>query len=108
MANEKQFRLRTRYIATRDVKEYRATIPTWVNAEDVVLEIGCEWGTTTVPIAQRARRVVGTDISPDCIGRARRDHPHQCAGHVRHPAPGAVLGGLPGTLPAGVAGRDTE
>ena len=75
MANERQFRLKTRYIAARDVKEYRATIPAWVSAEDVVLEIGCEWGTTTVLIAERARRVVGTDISPDCIARARQEHP---------------------------------
>jgi trans-aconitate methyltransferase len=75
MANEKQFRLKTRFVATRGVKEYRATIPEWVRAEDVVLEIGCEWGTTTVLIAERCKRVIGTDISLECIERARRTHP---------------------------------
>jgi len=76
MANEKQLKLKTRFIATRGVKEYRATIPRWVGPDDVVLEIGCEWGTTTVLIAERCKRVVGTDISPECIERARKRHPH--------------------------------
>ena len=40
MANEKQFRLRTKFVATRDVKEYRATIPVWATEDDVVLEMG--------------------------------------------------------------------
>jgi hypothetical protein len=47
MANEHQFKLTTRFVATRGVKEYRATIPALVTPDDVVLEIGCEWGTTT-------------------------------------------------------------
>ncbi len=48
MAHKNQlFESRTEFIATRGVKEYRETIPTWVTADDVVLEIGCEWGTTT-------------------------------------------------------------
>jgi len=76
MANEKQLRLKTRFIAARGVKEYRATIPRWVDPDDVVLEIGCEWGTTTVLLAERCKRVVGTDISPECIERARKRHPH--------------------------------
>jgi tRNA/tmRNA/rRNA uracil-C5-methylase (TrmA/RlmC/RlmD family) len=75
MANERQFKLQTTFVATRGVREYRATIPVWVNADDVVLEIGCEWGTTTVLLAERARTVIGTDISADCIERARRMHP---------------------------------
>ncbi len=75
MANEKQFKLKTKYVATRGVKEYRATIPQWVGADDVVLEIGCEWGTTTVLIAPHCQRVIGTDISADCIERARQMHP---------------------------------
>jgi trans-aconitate methyltransferase len=73
--NEKQFRTATRFVATRDVKEYRATIPVSVQPDDVVLEIGCEWGTTTVLIAPQCRLVVGTDISADCIARARQKHP---------------------------------
>ena len=51
MANDKRFRLTTTLVGTRGVKEYRATIPVWVNETDVVLEIGCEWGTTTTIIA---------------------------------------------------------
>ncbi len=76
MANEKQFKLKTKYIGTRGVKEYRETIPTWVNKRDVVLEIGCEWGTTTTLIAPHCQEVIGTDISPDCIATARQEHPH--------------------------------
>ncbi len=75
MANENQFKLRTQFIATRGVKEYRATIPGVVTAQDVVLELGCEWGTTTQLIAQHALEVIGTDISADCIQRARQLHP---------------------------------
>ena len=75
MANEKQFKIRTRFIATRGVKEYRATIPAWVTAGDVVLEIGCEWGTTTTLIAPHCEKVIGTDVSPECIERAREQHP---------------------------------
>lgn len=75
MANEQQFKLRTRYVATRGVKEYRETIPALVTADDVVLEIGCEWGTTTVLLAERCKEVIGTDISADCIARARQMHP---------------------------------
>ena len=65
----------TDFIATRGVREYRETIPIWVTAEDVVLEIGCEWGTTTTLIAPHCKKVIGTDISPKCIERARETHP---------------------------------
>lgn len=75
MANEQQFKLRTRYVATRGVKEYRETIPSLVSKDDVVLEIGCEWGTTTVLLAEQCREVLGTDVSPECITRARQMHP---------------------------------
>lgn len=75
MTNDRQFRLRTRFVATRNVREYRDTIPEWVNHEDVVLEIGCEWGTTTTLIAPRCKEVIGTDISEECIAEARRRHP---------------------------------
>ena len=75
MANEKQFKLDTMFIGTRGVKEYRASIDEWIKADDVVLEIGCEWGTTTELIAPVCKEVIGTDISPDCIARARQEHP---------------------------------
>ncbi|HEV2473864.1 MAG TPA: class I SAM-dependent methyltransferase [Chthonomonadales bacterium] len=66
---------RTLFIATRGVQEYRATIPVWVNRNDVVLEIGCEWGSTTSRIARHCKEVIGTDISPDCVARARANNP---------------------------------
>ncbi len=76
MANEKQFKVRTKFVATRGVEEYRATIPVWVTEKDVVLEIGCEWGATTVKIAPFCSEVIGTDISRECIERARKAHPN--------------------------------
>ncbi len=65
----------TDFIATRGVREYRETIPVWVNSDDIVLEIGCEWGTTTTLIAPQCKKVIGTDISPKCIGRAKEKYP---------------------------------
>ncbi len=75
MANEKQFRVNTKFVGTRGVKEYRASIARWVDKSDVVLEIGCEWGTTTTLLARQCKEVLGTDISPDCIERARERYP---------------------------------
>ncbi len=76
MANENQFKLRTRFVATRGVQEYRATIQSLVTPQDVVLELGCAWGTTTALLAERCRLVVGTDVGPECITRARQSYPH--------------------------------
>jgi trans-aconitate methyltransferase len=73
--NDRQFQLKTRIIATRDVKQYRATIADVVTDEDVVLEIGCEWGTTTTLLAARARAVLATDVSSECLEQARKRHP---------------------------------
>ena len=73
--SENQLKLKTMFIGTRKVKEYRETIPVWVKEDDVVLEIGCEWGTTTRLIAERCKEVIGTDISPKCIQRAREKYP---------------------------------
>ena len=75
MANEKQFKLKTTFIGTRGVKEYRETIATWVEPGDTILELGCEWGTTTAKLAPHCASVIGTDVSPECIERARREHP---------------------------------
>lgn len=47
---------------------------------DIVLELGCEWGTTTQVLAEYAAEVIGTDISPECIQRARQIHPDLCFG----------------------------
>jgi hypothetical protein len=75
MANEMQFKTATRIIATRGVKEYRETIPAVVGPDDHVLEVSCEWGTTTAVLARYAAHVIGTDISPKCVGRARAMRP---------------------------------
>ncbi len=76
MANDRQYRSNTLFVGTRGVKEYRASVPVWVNDSDTVLEIGCEWGTTTAVIAEHAASVIGTDVSPEVIERARERHPH--------------------------------
>jgi protein-L-isoaspartate O-methyltransferase len=76
MANERQFKLRTQFIAARGVQEYRATIPYLVTAQDQVLELGCEWGSTTHLLARHGGSVIGTDVSAVCIKRARRMYPH--------------------------------
>lgn len=78
MGNENQFRSITKFIGTRGVKEYRQTIPAWINEHDMVLEIGCEWGTTTALIAPHCNKVIGTDVSQKCIDRAREMHPNLC------------------------------
>jgi hypothetical protein len=57
MANEQQYKL----IVTKGVKEYRATIPLYVNKNDTVLEIGFAWGTTTNLLYKACRKVVGID-----------------------------------------------
>jgi trans-aconitate methyltransferase len=75
MANERQFTTRTRIVATRGVREYRATIPALVTADDIVLELGCEWGTTTEVLARYAGRAIGTDLSKQCVERARKMRP---------------------------------
>ena len=75
MANENQFKLKTKYIATRGVEEFRQTIETWVKPDDSILEIGCEWGTTSVLIWEKCKNLIATDISIDCVTEARKKHP---------------------------------
>lgn len=75
MANDQQFPTRTLYIATRGVKEYRATIPQLVHPSDSVLELGCEWGSTTALLAGRAGLVIGSDVSREVVKLARVKHP---------------------------------
>ena len=75
MPGECTFKLATRFIATSGVKQYRATIPHWVRPDDVVLEIGCEWGTTSALLAPACKELLATDVSPECIERARQMRP---------------------------------
>ncbi len=74
MANESQFKLNTKYIATRGVEEYRQTT-SLLRPEDKVLEIGCEWGTTSALILQKTQNLIATDISKECIEQARLKYP---------------------------------
>jgi hypothetical protein len=76
MANEKQFKLNTKYIATRGVEEYRQTIEEWVNPYDKILEIGCEWGTTSNLIYKKCQNLIATDISSECLERAKLKYSH--------------------------------
>ena len=75
MANDAQFKLKTIFIATRGVDEYRDTIDTWVKSSDSILEIGCEWGTTSVLIYEKCKNLIATDISLECIQKARQQYP---------------------------------
>lgn len=75
MANEQQFKIFTKFIATRGVEEYRQTIPVILKPEDRVLEIGCEWGTASTLIYQKTKNLIATDISLDCIKVARAKYP---------------------------------
>ncbi|HUT36903.1 MAG TPA: class I SAM-dependent methyltransferase [Planctomycetota bacterium] len=75
MSRHTPVRLATKFVLTVGVKEYRETIADWVTPDDVVLEVGCEWGTTSTLLAPRCRELIATDISAECIERARREHP---------------------------------
>lgn len=75
MANDQQYKLKTLLVGTRGVKEYRASIATYVKPQDKILEIGCEWGTTSEIIYSRCKNLIATDISIDCITRAKQMRP---------------------------------
>lgn len=75
MANENQLKLKCLFIATRGVDEYRQTIEKWINPTDSVLEIGCEWGTTSTLIYEKCKNLTATDISIECIQKARQKYP---------------------------------
>lgn len=75
MPNDRQFQPKTKLLATSGVKNYRSTIDEVVRSDDFVLEIGCEWGTTSVLLHPRCARLLATDVSPECVERARERHP---------------------------------
>lgn len=75
MANEKQYKLNTLYVATRGVEEYRASIAKYIQPADKVLEIGCEWGTTSTLLYEHCQNLVATDVSAECLVRARQMYP---------------------------------
>ena len=49
------------FILTKGVNEYRATIDRYINRNDIVLEIGFAWGTTTELLSKVCKHVVGID-----------------------------------------------
>lgn len=75
MANENQYKTTTKYIATRGVKEYRKAALEWIKPSDKVLEIGCEWGTSSALLFGHCHTYIATDISSECIERAKQKYP---------------------------------
>jgi len=75
MANENQYQLKTLFVATRGVSEYRQSIENYIKPLDRILEIGCEWGTTSEVLYKKCSNLIATDISLDCIKRARNLRP---------------------------------
>ncbi len=75
MANDQQFKLKTLFVGTRGVKEYRASIERYVEPGDKILEVGCEWGTTSELIHPKCDTLLATDVSLKCIKRAREMRP---------------------------------
>lgn len=75
MANEQQYKLQTLYIATRGVEEYRASISKYIKPSDCILEVGCEWGTTSELLYKKCHNLIATDISLKCIERAKTMRP---------------------------------
>lgn len=71
MANDQQFKLKTLLVATRGVEEYRASIKQFIKPQDRILEIGCEWGTTSEVLYRYSHNLLATDVSLKCIERAR-------------------------------------
>jgi trans-aconitate methyltransferase len=45
-----------------------------LTSDDVVIDLGCGTGQLTVPLASRARAVLGIDPEPDMLSQARRAH----------------------------------
>jgi hypothetical protein len=74
MANSQQFKFQTLYVGTRGVKEYRASISEYISSQDKVLEVGCQWGTTSKFIAPKCEILVATDINKENIDRAKEMH----------------------------------
>ena len=75
MANEKQFKLNTKIFAVRGVYEYRLTIPALVNQNDRILEVGCEWGTTSRMLHEQCQNLIATDISAKVLLKAKNINP---------------------------------
>lgn len=62
-------------ILTKGVKEYRRTIPYFINKNDIVLEIGCAWGTTSNLLYKHAKYLVAIDKGKS-LPAAKKKYPH--------------------------------
>lgn len=62
-------------IITKGVKQYRRTIPECVNPNDIVLEVGCAWGTTSNTLFRYAGYVVAIDKGAS-LPTAKQTYPH--------------------------------
>lgn len=76
MANDRQFKTKTLFVATRGVAEYRKSIDEYIKPNDIVLEIGCEWGTTSELILPKCKQLIATDVSQECIDRGKQMRPN--------------------------------
>jgi len=65
----------SRIILTQGVAEYRQTIPLCIAKQDVVLEIGCAWGTTSARLFRHAKYVVAVDKGQS-LSKAKEKYPH--------------------------------
>lgn len=64
--------------------------PKHITGKDIVLDLGCGAGRTTLPIHDLAREVIGTDISPPLIDMANEKYPDiefkvMDASHIDYP-----------------------
>jgi hypothetical protein len=71
----KELELPTTFVLTRGVEEFRATIPYYINKSDIVLEVGCAWGTTSQLLYENAKMVVAIDKG-ESLPIARETYPH--------------------------------
>lgn len=62
-------------ILTKGVKEYRQTIPYFINKNDIVLEIGCAWGTTRNLLYKHAKYLVAIDKGKS-LPTAKKKYPY--------------------------------
>ena len=62
----------TTIIVTKNVSEYRATIPVYVNKDDIVLEVGCGAGKTTTELARYCKEAIGIDKGGSLLDARRR------------------------------------
>ena len=65
----------SRFIITKGVKQYRQTIPSCINKQDTVLEVGCAWETTSNILYQYASYVVAIDKGASLL-TAKKTYPH--------------------------------